>query len=167
MAPAVAQFAASIVILAKMINGNVEVLQKTLMFRSFQTSQETNMIKEAKPFLQLPLSCTMLFHQLFTKAAPCQRLGWMCRSLSHVLIMFQIRIVNRHWNRRWGAVSSTCLLHRGQRPQFGQPRRSSLSVVHTLFWMINQAKNLHLGGVQFFQITLYMFVDAAPRNWAL
>ena len=166
VAPAIAQRWASSLIFATTIIIVAAVLRNTLTLRSFQISQDISMNKEAIAFLWFPRSITFLIHQSRTEASNLQLLATSpCRPI-HIAISTQTRWENLHWKRICVAVSWTCLQSR-QRLQFGQPRRSNRSAVHTLFWIINQAKNLHFGGAQTFPTAAGMMLVECPANCAI
>jgi hypothetical protein len=71
-----------------------------------------------------------------------------------------------HLKRICEADSSTWLQSL-QFPQFGHPLLSSLSAVHTWFWMINHGKFLHFGGAQGFQTKEGIEDCVCPRNCML
>jgi hypothetical protein len=85
---------------------------------------------------------------------------------SHAFILDHIRLVKWHLKRRREAVFCTSLqsLHVAQ---FGHPLFWSLSDVHTLFWIMNQAKNLHFGTTQGFQTTERKGEIGWPKNCIL
>jgi hypothetical protein len=56
---------------------------------------------------------------------------------------------------------------KGTGPEWSRPLRASLSHVHTRSCRMSQAKNLHLGGAQTFQIDARSGVAGQPVNWAL
>jgi hypothetical protein len=150
LAPAKHQARASSLILAMMTFVAEKWCRKTLALRSFQTSQEISMSKDAKAFLCWPLPKAIFVHHASTFGSLIQDSGDLSWIPHQARISFHTRKVKRHLYMRWSAVSWTWL-HRGQFPQFSQPLRWNLSTVHTLFFIINQAKNLHFGGAQTFQ----------------
>jgi hypothetical protein len=119
--------------------------RKTLALRSFQASQEMSISKDAKAFLCWSLPKAIFVHHASTFGSLLHDSVDLSWTAHQARISFQTRKVKRHLYMRWSAVSWSWL-HRWQFPQFSQPLRWSLSVVHTLFCMTNHAKNLHFGG---------------------
>ena len=161
-APAVAQRRASFLMFPKTIVVGAYLLRKTRALRSFQISQEASKVRDAIAFRLGVESSDMLNHHSSRERDDQEWTSRACRP-SHSLRRPQMRTVKRHSTRRC-LIDSGALLQRGQRPQFGHPRFSNRSAVHTLFCRANHAKNFTLGGAQGFQTIRFMFVEIAPKN---
>uniref|UniRef100_A0A8R7V050 Uncharacterized protein n=1 Tax=Triticum urartu TaxID=4572 RepID=A0A8R7V050_TRIUA len=128
----------------------VAELRKTLALRFFQISQETSIKREVIADREGALDWAIRSHQSFTEVAVLHSVGMTSWSPSHWTMSHHTLTEKRQWQRRCVEDSPVCI-QRGQRPQFGHPRRASLSAVQTLFCITSQAKNLHFGGAQDFQ----------------
>ena len=146
-APAMPQRVAFFLIDKITAEGMEATFLKILALRSFQISQAARRSKEERPLRRLPCTPVIEHHHSSTVPKLLQREISKSSKPSQSLSPLQIRVEYRHWNKRCTAVSGS-LLHSWQTPQFGHPRRVRRSAVHTLFWRINHAKSLHLGGAQ-------------------
>jgi hypothetical protein len=123
---------------------------KIRAFLSFQIFQATSKSKLESPFRlpTTPPTPAREHHHSWADAKSVQREVSIRTRPSHSFMIFQTRIEYQHLNIMCTSVSGLHLQN-WQRPQFGQPRRVSLSIIHTRSWRINQAKkNLHFGGAQ-------------------
>jgi hypothetical protein len=109
LAPAKHQARASSLILAMMTFVAEWWCRKTLALRSFQTSHEISMSKEAKALLCCPLSKAMFDHHTSTFGSLIQDSGGQSWIPHQARISFHTRKVKRHLYMRWSAVSCTWL----------------------------------------------------------
>jgi hypothetical protein len=113
LAPTKHQARASSLILAMMTFVAEKWCRKTLALRSFQTSHEISMSKEAKALLCCPLRKAMFDHHTSTFGSLIQDSGGQSWIPHQARISFHTRKVKRHLYMRWSAVSWTWL-HREQ-----------------------------------------------------
>lgn len=136
---------------------------KTRPLRSFQTSQDTNIARDANALrFSLFLLIATLHHSL-TLVMLFHPLGSRSERPSQSFKLIQILTVKRHLNNRC-AADSWAWLQSLQSPQFCNPLLSSLSVVQTLFCRISHAKILHFGGAHGFQTKVGIKDEVWPKN---
>ena len=151
-APALAQRAASSLILV--ISAAVEglALSKTQSFRCFQIIHGVNRAMEARPFrTSVGVFCLACSHQSMSESS---WLGPAVVIRSQDRISCQVCLAKGHSKRRWRIVSGAWS-QSGHRGWCWRPRRAKRSAVQYRSWLANQWKNFTLGGAQFFHMSFH------------
>lgn len=137
---------------------------KTLLFRSFQSIQETRMTHVSRSFLACKGRLPRAESQYCWKE-DCP-IGTAPGKPTRVRKSAQTWEVTAQPARRWSMVSWECP-QKTQMPWFGRPRRWRRSAVQQRRWTANHTKNLHFRGALVCQIAFALGSSHEPKKKAL
>jgi hypothetical protein len=138
---------------------------KTLAFRSFQISQNKSMRSWGHSLPGASMSQGKLHPPTknnfpVSSNRPCL--------VAHTKVEWHFKFLWRNGTWKEGETRTLELDCKGDKfPQFGQLLLAKRSAIQTLFCKTSHANNLHLGGVQAFQIAGSIVVRVVPSNCIL
>lgn len=138
---------ASFLILANREVAEISFCWKVMQFLLFHISQATNNTKVRSAFLSVSCIFAVASHQSSTIEVCRHWLDFSRSHAAHSASAVQTLLVYLHSARKCRAVPWV-RRHKGQMEPFSQSLVASLSEVQSLFWMISQAKVLHLRGAR-------------------